>query len=328
MAPPDRPRQGQRQEHAFQESVLYITNLLDDLGRRERTETPSPAMPGLTLSPQVRSGGTGTSSPSAQGWLPDSCRAGPARSCRWSAPWKLAYLGFLGTNERFQRVAGASNGDPPRRSPNEQIERILCFLSDKDRDERYQALRERVLANQLNAGAQQHAGPDRRQLLLRCGWSRSTSPVGLPPPAAPEEHPDSFDGGTDRNALANEIKQTETTLKAATEGNQGPRIVQSLTDKLATMKERLANHKQAEENRELLRVEIDKTEQKTVQICEMGLASEQDRGGVLSQQVDGIAGSVAASEQALAGLNLSDLFDAERAPNLLQTGPAARMEKE
>lgn len=243
---------------------------------------------------------------------------------------ELAYLGFLGTNERFQRVVGAIERGPPaapQAPSNEQIERILCFLSDKDH-ERYQALRERVLAlNQLTQELNSTRGRTddsfsslRMESLDKLLWvflrllhQKNTL--------------DSFLDGTDRNALANEIKQTEATLKAATEGDRGPRIIQSLTDKLATMKERLANHKQAEENRELLRVEIDKTEQKTVQICEMGLASG-DPGGVLSQQVDGIAGSVAASEQALAGLNLSDLFDAERAPNLLQTGPAARMEKE
>ncbi|MFO1522896.1 MAG: hypothetical protein U1G05_12825 [Kiritimatiellia bacterium] len=216
---------------------------------------------------------------------------------------------------------------PPQAPPTSRSNASSASSPTKDH-ERYQALRERVLAlNQLNPGAQQHARPDRRQLLLAADGVAGQALWVFLRLLHQKNTLDSFHDGTDRNALANRDQADRGHPQGRHRRGTGTRIVQSLTDKLATMKERLANHKQAEENRELLRVEIDKTEQKTVQICAKW-ASPPVTGGVLSQQVDGIAGSVAASEQALAGLNLSDLFDAERAPNLLQTGPAARMEKE
>ena len=80
-----------------------------------------------------------------------------------------------------------------------------------------------------------------------------------------------------------------------------------------TIEQRLANYQEAEGNLELVRAELDKTEQKIAHICEVGMTSRD--GSEFSHQIKGIADGVSISEKALSDLDVSDIFDE-------QTGPA------
>ena len=114
---------------------------------------------------------------------------------------------------------------------------------------------------------------------------------------------------------AGERRGGEAEIQQAKDTRRSGRLIQSLEEKHAAIKERLVNYRAAEDSRDLLIAELDKTEQKIEHINEVGMTNRAPED--LSAQIDGIAESMASSEAALGDLSSSLMFDEEEAPSLL-----------
>ena len=136
-----------------------------------------------------------------------------------------------------------------------------------------------------------------------------------------------FLGSTSEIDLQSELSDTESQLRDARERNASARLVASLEEKMATIRDRLSNHAEAAENLAVLNAELDKTEQKINHLCEVGMTSRD--GADLSIQIDSVAESVKLSEKTLADLDLGVVFQSpeEEAPPFV-SGVASPWETE
>lgn len=240
------------------------------------------------------------------------------------AAGELLYLGMLGTNERFQKVL---HGKELLESAGNQadveakrLEKVMEFLSEADRT-RFYRLRERCqMMTQLRA--KMESGGDvtavatstgdadfRNRSLDRLLWLFLKLLHN-------EEALERFVGNTSGEVLAKSLAEARKEVAAAeaTEGRE--RLAESLREKMDTIEQRIANYRAAEANLELIRAELDKTEQKISHICEVGMTSRD--GSEFSHQIKGIADGVSISEKAFAHLDVSDIFDEQTGPTFIE----------
>jgi len=230
----------------------------------------------------------------------------------------LLYLGMLGTNERFQNVlrgqeALKAAGDPAE-AEAKRLEKLMEFLSDDDRT-RFFSLRERCqmmtkLREKMEGEGAQASGDAgfRNQSLDRLLWLFLKL-------LHHEEALERFIGNTSGEVLEESLRETQAQI-AGTEGIEGrERLAASLGEKLETIEGRLTNYREAEDNLELIRAELDKTEQKIAHICEVGMTSRD--GSELSHQIKGIADGVSISESALSDLDVGNIFDDQEGPTFI-----------
>jgi hypothetical protein len=232
---------------------------------------------------------------------------------------ELAYLGFLGLNERFQAVLRAQEGigtGDPQQVGMAEFQQMLGFLSTPDRN-RFEALRKRCAALlNLRRAMESKAGPTSRnefggEALDRMLWlflKLLHQKAGL----------DRFLETTDRSQIETELERSETQLKEALERNgeglEG-RLVTTIRERSETIRERLENHRKAGENHELVCAEIDKTEQQINQLCEVGMTLRDSTD--LSVQISTISSSLQMSERVLAEASMGSLYIDQPAPPLL-----------
>ena len=226
---------------------------------------------------------------------------------------EMAYLGFIGTSQRFQNVLrGKEMLEENKQAESaavvakkRQLEEYLRFLSEEDR-ERFDAIRERSRAMtelQRNMRTDTSDVGDagfKTQSLDKMIWlflKLLHHKEGL----------SKFLDNTSESGLALQISDTKKQLAEGRESGASDRLLDSLEDKLTTVESRLANYREAHENFQILEAELDKTEQKINHICEVGMTSRDSSN--LSSQIDGVADSVRLSQQALHGLDLGNIFE-------------------
>ena len=232
---------------------------------------------------------------------------------------ELAYLGFLGLNGRFQAVLRAqarTGAADPRQAGMVQFQQMLGFLSTADRT-RFEALRKRCAAL-LNLRRTMEAkdsptsrnefGGEALDHMLWLFLKLLHQKAGL----------DRFLETTDRAQIQTELDRSEAQLKDALERNgeglEG-RLVTTIRERSATIRERLENHHKAGENHELVCAEIDKTEQQINQLCEVGMTLRDSTD--LSVQINTISSSLQMSERVLAEASMGSLYMDQPAPPLL-----------
>lgn len=237
---------------------------------------------------------------------------------------ELAYLGFLGLNPRFQAVLRGkklSASPPPAEGTNPaRLIELLGFLSRTDRT-RFESLHQRCTAllelrrnmdNKQPGAADQFRGEGLDRMLwmfLKLLHQKS----GL----------EKFLASTTRQSIEVELTRSETQLKDAIQRQPGgpdgveSRLATSIRERIATVRERLENHQQADDNLELVCAEIDKTEQQINHLCEVGMTLRDS--AELAAQIDSISASLQSSERAFADASVGGLLMEESAPPLVSS---------
>ncbi|MBI4558222.1 MAG: hypothetical protein HY706_11625 [Candidatus Hydrogenedentes bacterium] len=121
--------------------------------------------------------------------------------------------------------------------------------------------------------------------------------------------------GTNRAELAKQLESSQKELQAAQAGQRSEKVLRSLQDKVATLKQRLENYDRAAENREFLTLELDRIEQKVNVISEMAINTRD--AADFTAQVDGITDGIAATEEAMRSLDVAPVLERETPPPLL-----------
>ena len=249
------------------------------------------------------------------------------------AAGELLYLGMLGTNDRFQKVLRGQElleaNEDKAAAEAKRLEKLMEFLSEKDRT-RFYSLRERCqmmtrLRAKMESGGEAVGGAAatsssdadfRNRSLDRLLWLFLKL-------LHHEEALERFIGNTSGEILAQSLEDTREQVAAAEAADGRERLADSLREKMDTIEQRLANYREAEENLELIRAELDKTEQKIAHICEVGMTSRD--GTEFSHQIKGIADGVSLSEKALADLDVGNIFDEQTGPTFIEGEYAASM---
>ncbi len=246
--------------------------------------------------------------PAAVAWVPILAAA------------EIGYLGFLGLNPRFQNVLRGKEitKAAPKPDANSQLKRLLDFLVPEDR-ERFQQLqnrcvdlldlRRRMDAKSGNDGSENFRGESLDRLLwlfLKLLHQRS----GL----------ERFLATTNRASMEWELSGANEQLKKATEkdkanGGIDSRLTNSIKERITAIQGRLDNYDKANENREVLAADLDKTEQQITHLCEVGMTMSDSEG--LSAQIDGISESLKTSETAFRHPDLEGILNDEAPPPLL-----------
>lgn len=229
------------------------------------------------------------------------------------AAGELAYLGFIGTNPRFQKVLrgkemleDAAQQKAARSAAAQRKLRTTLDALPRAEATRFENLRARCikmtkLRRQLghgDAGESQFRSESLEKLLwLFLGVQSQRAAI------------DSFLATTDRAALTTDLDTARADVEAALVGNRGEQLLRSLKERVETIESRIENYDQAQDNRDLLTAELDKTEQKIAHICELGMTNKSPAD--LGTQIDSIAESVTLSQQALSGIDLGGTLSEE-----------------
>jgi hypothetical protein len=241
------------------------------------------------------------------------------------AAGELAYLGMLGTHPKFQSYVDAQEAKKTREatsaSSQQTLERITSSLP-KELLDRFVALRARCLelqqiASELKQPGEhdahlpfehyQVAGLDRllwihlRLLYTKYALYR-------------------FLKQTSEEQIQADIKRLETRLAelpASADGDQQQRVRKALEDNLQTSRDRLANLMRARDNYDLVKLEIDRLENKIHSLSE--LAVNRQEPDYISGQVDQVAASMVETEKTMNELQFATGLDnVEEAPALLE----------
>ncbi len=228
---------------------------------------------------------------------------------------ELGYLGFIGVNERFQNVlrGKALLEEKEVANSTRKLRDMIGFLSPHDR-ERFDTLRDRCvqfkdLRDRMRTGSGiQVLSELRTGSLDKMLWlflKLLHHKTGL----------DRFLDTTDEDVLARQSEEAHAGLEEARNQQRGERLLRSLREKAAAIDERLANYRAAEETRELVNTELDKTEQRIAHISEVGMTGRAPSD--LGIQIDSIAESMANSEATLGDLTTGLDFEDDEMPSLV-----------
>jgi hypothetical protein len=238
---------------------------------------------------------------------------------------ELTYLGMLSTHPKFQAYVEAQEAKAAREetsiSSQHMLQRITSALP-KELLDRFLSLRSRCLELQQIAAELKHsnhqeshmplehfqiAGLDRllwihlRLLYTQFALYR-------------------FLKQTSDEQIAADIKRLEARLAetSATSGSdQQQRVRKALEDNLQTSRDRLANLQRARDNYELVKLEIDRLENKIRSVSEMAVNRQEP--DYISGQVDQVAASMIETEKTMNELQfVTGLESPDEAPSLLQ----------
>ena len=312
----------------FQETVYYIRDLIAQLEASEpevRNREPRSA----SAVRQVHQ--SGVHEPLEPARVPGGrcvCAAltpMPDVVLAFVAAGEMAYLGMLGTHPKFQAYVDAQEAKQARAadsvSTQQALERITSSLP-KELLDRFLALRSRCLELQQIAAELrqpgsadspmplenfQIAGLDRllwihlRLLFTQFALTR-------------------FLKQTSEEQIQADIKRLEARLAQSTApvvGDQDQRVRKALEDNLQTVRDRLTNLLKARDNLELVKLEIDRLENKIRSLSE--LAVNRQEPNYISGQVDQVAASMLETEKTMNDLQfVTGLDTVDEAPELLR----------
>jgi hypothetical protein len=241
------------------------------------------------------------------------------------AAGEIAYLGMLGTHPKFQRYVEAQEAKQTRaatsQSAQQTLERITSSLPRELLD-RFVALKTRCLELQQIAAELKHTGQQDSHLPLedfqiagldRLLWIHLRllfTQYAL----------FRFLKQTSEEQILADIERLETRLAKlppTPAGDQQQRVHKALDDNLQTSRERLANLQRARDNFDLVKLEIDRLENKIRSLSE--LAVNRQEPDYISGQVDQVAASMMETEKTMNELRfVTGLDTVEDAPPLLQ----------
>ena len=191
---------------------------------------------------------------------------------------EIAYLGLLSTHPRFRKSVDARRFKDTSATERElELHNIMSVLSEADAH-RFQSLRERCavlnrLARQFRSAAssaEDRLGSMHVDSLERLLWMFLKLLYS-------KDAVIRFLEETDREALVAEIAESEKQVETLKKEARRENLIRSLEDKLATMRQRLANYDASRENFELIVAELDRIEQKIAAVSEMSLQRPRPR---------------------------------------------------
>jgi hypothetical protein len=231
---------------------------------------------------------------------------------------ELLYIGMLGTHPRFQKSVDAREAKVSREGADvtsaRSLERIMQALPPRLL-QRFESLRQRCLeqrhlASQIKdpASAADPAPLDSMQLagLDRLLWIFLKL-------LFTEHSLDRFLESAGEAEVAREIERLEKRLSQVGDPAgrpQAERIRKSLEDSLETCRARLANIGKARDNSELVKLEIDRLENKIRSLSELAVNRQEPE--FISAQVDQVASSMLQTERTMndlrfvTGIDLAD----------------------
>ncbi len=254
------------------------------------------------------------------------------------AAGELAYLGMLGTHPKFQAYVeaqeakaarGENSGDTQR-----TLERITQSLPRAALD-RFLELRTRCLELQQIAVELKHPGQETAELpfenfqadgLDRLLWIHLRL-------LYTQNALERFLKKTSEQQIRDDIRRLEDRLAtlsaeqpggtANTGSTQAQKIRKALEDNLATSRDRLLNLQKARDNYELVKLEIERLENKTRSLAE--LAVNRQEPDFISGQVDQVAASMLETEKTMNDLQfVTGLETLEETPEMLRVPVAQR----
>jgi hypothetical protein len=238
---------------------------------------------------------------------------------------ETAYLAFLGTHPRFQQYVAAQKAKQKRQaetaSAETGLERILSSLPPKS-VRRFEALRTRCLElRQIAVGLKDPSRADTPVALEELQTAGLDRLLWTFLRLLYTQHMlDRFFDRTDEEQIGNTIKNLEQSLKSQSVGTDDPqrqKIRKALEDNIQTSRERLANLRKARDNSELVRLEIDRLENKIQSLSEMAVNRQEP--DYIVHQVDEVASSMVQTERTMNDLQFATGLTAEETvPQLLQ----------
>jgi hypothetical protein len=238
---------------------------------------------------------------------------------------ETAYLAFLGTHPRFQSYVAAQAAKQQRKpeagSAEEGLQQLLSSLPPKS-IRRFEALRQRCLElRQIAMGLKdpgQANAPVALEELQLAGLDRLLwTFLRL---LYTQHMLERFFERTNEEQIEGTIKNLEQALKAKSAGPddaQKQKICKALEDNIQTSRERLANVQKARDNSELVRLEIDRLENKIQSLSEMTVNRQEP--DYIVHQVDEVASSMVQTERTMNDLQFATGLSAEEeVPQLLQ----------
>ncbi len=242
---------------------------------------------------------------------------------------ETAYLGLIGTHPKFQKYVDAQEAKQNRQSGSAVVEanaeRILSALP-KPLVDRFKSLRDRCnelrqIAEQIRESHRSDGGAPLDQLqiagldrllwiYLRLLFTQSSLVKFLQKTSVKQIQ-------TDITGLEGRIKP----LASAAEGTRDQRLRKVLEENLATSRTRLANYEKAQENAELMTLEIERLENTIQSLSE--LAINRQEPDFITEQINTVSDSMVQTEktmgelQFVTGLNAQD---DEQVPSLLRAG--------
>jgi chemotaxis protein histidine kinase CheA len=238
---------------------------------------------------------------------------------------EVAYLGLLGTHPKFQKYVDAQEAKEEREEgaakANQNVRRILNSLP-RNLVERFEALRGRCL--ELRRIAQELRDPNRAgepmplEELQLAGLDRLLwiylrllfTQYSL----------ERFLQATTEAQIQQDIKNLEGRLKALPRETDNPQTLKkrkSIADNLETSRARLANHQKARDNMEMVKLEIDRLENKIRSLSE--LAVNRQEPDFIAGQVDQVVQGMVQTERTMSELQFATGLSAEEeVPELVQ----------
>lgn len=214
---------------------------------------------------------------------------------------EVGYLGLLGTHEKFRSYVDAQEHKQAKaahsQSAKSSLRRIMLALPRKSK-ERYKSLAERCsklrrLSENLHANTsgalhdQQMEGLDRLLwFYLKLLYTEYTL--------------NQFLESTDEPRIENEVAALKERIEreeSRPANEQRTRILSTLRDDLKTCESRLVNYRKADQNHELVQLEIRRLENKIQSLSE--LAINRKEPNFVSEQVDEVADDMYGTEKTL-----------------------------
>ncbi len=249
------------------------------------------------------------------------------------AAGELAYLGLLGTHPKFQASVEAQEAKQARAAGSataqQAMERITSSLP-KDLLDRFLALRTRCLdLQQIAAELRQPGSADSPMPLENFQISGLDRLLWIHLRLLFTQYAlTRFLKQTSEEQIRADIKRLETRLAQTTTppaGDQDQRVLKAVQDNLQTVRDRLTNLLKARDNLELVKLEIDRLENKIQSLSE--LAVNRQEPNFISGQVDQVAASMLETEKTMNDLQfVTGLDTVDDAPELLRgdLGPRPR----
>lgn len=246
------------------------------------------------------------------------------------AAGEIAYLGLLGTHPKFQAYVEAQEAKASRAatsvSAQQMLERITSSLP-KELLDRFTSLRARCLELQQIAAELKQTGHEQSHLpfehyqiagLDRLLWIHLRllyTQYALY----------RFLKQTSEEQIQADIDRLEAKLAEtpdSADAGQQQRVRKALEDNLQTSRDRLANLHRARGNYDLVKLEIDRLENKIRSLSE--LAVNRQEPDFISGQVDQVAASMLETEKTMNELQfVTGLDTVDEAPSLLEEGVAS-----
>jgi chemotaxis protein histidine kinase CheA len=244
---------------------------------------------------------------------------------------ELGYLGWTAANVNFRRQIDAEKNKTEERRENYAAQRALVRVAQslpRESVERFYRLRDRCLELRKLAIELQNPGTQAEDLPFEEFQSENLDRLlWLHLRLLYSDHAlERFMRSTNEAEIQRDIADLEQRI-AQTAGETTPqkqKIRDVLVDNLATCKERIANLERARQNHELVKLEIERLEDKINSLVE--LAINRNEPEFISREVGQVAASVKETEQTISELAIaSDLNAPEEPPELLRAGSLDRM---